>query len=144
MDCIFCKIIRGEVPSSNVYEDEEVIAFMDLFPIHEGHVLVVPKQHYATLREAPLALAEKLMKVVVKLERSVWESGLHCEGTNILQNNGKAAGQDVHHVHFHIVPRDSEDGFRFKYTALKPSRAELDQTAQTLRNNLQNQLTETK
>ncbi len=144
MDCIFCKIIRGKVPSSKVYEDEEVIAFMDLFPIHEGHVLVVPKQHYATLREVPLVLAEKLMKVVVQLERSIWESGLTWEGTNILQNNGTSAGQDVHHVHFHIVPRDSEDGFRFKYTALKPSRADLDQTAQTLRNSLHNQLTETK
>ena len=91
MDCIFCKIIQGEVPASKVYEDEEVIAFMDLFPIHEGHVLVVPKQHYATLREVPLGLAEKLTKVVVQLERSIWESGLTCEGTNILQNNGKAA-----------------------------------------------------
>jgi len=116
MTCIFCKIIQGEVPASKVYEDDDLIAFMDLFPIHEGHVLVA------------------------RLERSVWKSGLHCEGTNILQSNGKAAGQDVPHVHFHIVPRPPDDGFRFKYTALKPSRAELDQTAQTIRQSLENQL----
>lgn len=136
MNCIFCKIIQGKVPSSKVYEDDEVIAFMDLFPIHEGHVLVVPKQHFATLRELPLELAEKLMKVVVKVERGIWASGLICEGTNILQNNGEAAGQDVHHVHFHVVPRDHNDGFRYKYTALKPDRAALDKTAALLRESL--------
>ncbi|HMX38920.1 MAG TPA: HIT domain-containing protein [Saprospiraceae bacterium] len=139
MDCVFCKIISGELAASKVYEDDEVVAFMDLFPIHEGHVLVVPKQHFGTLREMPLPLAEKLLRTVVLIERSVWDSGLCCEGTNILQNNGEAAGQDVHHVHFHVVPRDEKDGFRYKYTALKPTREELDQAARMLKISLKNQ-----
>ena len=135
--CIFCKIIQGEIPSSIVYQDEHVIAFLDINPINPGHVLIVPKQHYASLKEVPTEMAMQLFKVVLDVEKAVWVTeGVRCEGTNLLQNNGKSAWQDVFHVHFHVIPRFKGDQFKIKIEAGKPSREELDMMATHIRNGL--------
>jgi|TARA_Y100000310_G_scaffold78523_1_gene75200 histidine triad (HIT) family protein len=106
--CIFCKIVSGEIPGYKVYEDEEVLALLDIRPVNAGHVLVIPKEHYIVLPQVPDDLAERLMLVVKYLSGAVFEmTGAH--GINVIQNNGAASGQEVPHVHFHIIPRYEGD-----------------------------------
>ncbi len=108
--CIFCKIIKGEIPAAKVYEDKETLAFLDIAPAQPkgGHVLVLPKKHCELLSEMTDNDAEKLMVTVKKITKALLEFG---EGVNILQNNKTVAGQLVPHVHFHIIPRFSADQF---------------------------------
>ena len=135
--CVFCKIIRGDLPSSIVYENEQVMAIMDIQPINAGHVLVLPKTCYETMREVPADLALALFAVVKQVEQSLWEvEGMVCEGTNILQNNGRSAWQEVKHVHFHVIPRFAGDNFRIKYQAKHPAKSELDTLANAIKTHL--------
>ncbi len=103
-DCVFCAIAAGEIPSFKVYEDDLVLAYLDINPFTEGHTLVIPKAHSANLLDTP---AETLKEVVARVQKVAAhiQATLPCDGFNILQNNGAAAGQTVHHIHFHIVPR---------------------------------------
>lgn len=117
-DCIFCKIAAGEIPSIKVYEDEATLAFMDINPIAEGHLLVIPKTHAATIDtcdDASLAAAMRTVRRVVPAVRKA----LGVDALNVLQNNGEAAGQSVHHVHFHLVPRRPGDDVPIKWV-MKP------------------------
>lgn len=104
MDCIFCRIIAGEIPSHMVYEDDHTLAFLDIHPATRGHTLVIPKQHAADLfsitPEALTATAQTSQTVARILQK-----GLQVDGVKIMQNNGKAAGQDVFHYHVHVIPR---------------------------------------
>ena len=109
MDCIFCKIVSGEIPSVKVYEDDRVFAFMDINPINDGHVLVIPKAHAATIDEIAEVDFLAVMSATHKLAAAVKEA-LNPEGINLLQLNGKAANQVVPHLHVHIVPRWFGDG----------------------------------
>jgi histidine triad (HIT) family protein len=132
--CIFCKIIQKELPASVVYEDEAVMAIMDIQPINPGHVLVLPKQCYQFLHQMPVELTQQLITVVAALEKAVRNTeGITCEGTNVIQNNGREAGQEIDHVHFHVIPRVTGDGFRFKFQTTKPTRAELDALAEKIK-----------
>ncbi len=132
-NCVFCRIISRELPSSIVFENDEVIAIMDIQPINHGHVLVIPKTHYASLREVPDELGGQLFKVVAAVEKALWKtSGIRCEGTNILQNNGQSAWQDVFHVHFHVIPRFEGDAFRIKIPRNLPERTALDHLSQQI------------
>ena len=103
-DCVFCALAAGEIPSFKVYEDDLVLAYLDINPFAEGHTLVIPKAHATGLLDTP---AETLKEVVVRVQKVAarLKEALPCDGFNILQNNGPAAGQTVPHVHFHIVPR---------------------------------------
>ena len=116
--CIFCRIIRGEIPSTKIHEDDDVLAFMDIGPIIKGHVLVIPKPHYASLPEVPADLLGKVMAVVQRIAQAQF-SGLKADGVNIHQSNGAAAGQVVPHVHFHVIPRFETDGHRWNWAAKK-------------------------
>ena len=107
--CIFCKIIAGDIPSYKVYEDEDVLAFLDTTPVNPGHTLVVSKEHYENLNDLPEELANKIIKAVKKIA-PVIISAVGADGFNLNLNNGPAAGQVVNHVHFHIVPRKFDDG----------------------------------
>jgi len=109
-DCLFCKIVAGEIPSAKVYEDGELLAFMDIQPVNPGHVLVIPKEHHATLAETPDELAGSLMKVVPSLSRAVMQA-TGAPACNLSVNNGKEAGQLVFHTHLHIMPRFENDGY---------------------------------
>ena len=104
MDCIFCKIIEGELPCYKVYEDKRVIAFLDINPINKGHVLVVPKEHYNNLLDTPKDLLKDLVIVIQKLTPDILEA-IGAKDFNVGLNNGRAAGQIVDHVHFHVIPR---------------------------------------
>ena len=111
-DCIFCAIADGEIPSFKIYEDDEVLAYLDINPFSEGHALVIPKEHREGLLDADDALLAKLVSRVRKIAEHIKRT-LPCDGFNILQNNGEAAGQTVRHIHFHIIPRRNGDPLTF-------------------------------
>jgi histidine triad (HIT) family protein len=109
MDCIFCKIISNEIPSVKVYEDDRVLAFMDINPLNDGHLLVIPKNHATDVLQISEADFLAVMSATHKLAAAV-QKALRPAGMNLLQLNGKAANQVVPHLHVHIVPRWSGDG----------------------------------
>ena len=107
-NCIFCKIAAGEIPSATLYEDEEFRVILDLGPASKGHALILPKQHYANLYELPDELAEKVIRLAKKMVIAMTKA-LQCDGFNVVQNNGEAAGQTVFHFHMHLIPRYASD-----------------------------------
>ncbi|MBD3281583.1 HIT domain-containing protein [Candidatus Uhrbacteria bacterium] len=111
MDCLFCKIAAHEVESDIIYEDDKVIAFLDINPVNHGHTLVVPKKHSEQLLELPDELAEPVIATIKKIMRALMNLP-DVEGVNVMQNNYEAAGQVVPHVHFHVIPRKKGDGHR--------------------------------
>ena len=108
-DCIFCKIAAGEIPSATVYEDEYLRAILDIAPAHKGHTIILPKKHAANLLEADDEILVRILPVAKKIAKALQEE-LGCDGVNILQNNGAAAGQSVFHLHVHVIPRYEGDG----------------------------------
>ncbi len=104
MPCIFCKIIAGEIPSYKVYEDEQVLAFLDINPVNHGHTLVVPKKHFVNIEEADEQVLCQIIKIVKKIGISL-KKNLGAAGYNVLENNDPVAGQIVPHLHFHVIPR---------------------------------------
>lgn len=108
-DCIFCKIVNGEIPSSTIYEDDVVKAFLDLSQTTPGHTLVIPKKHIANIFDYDESLASAVFARIPKIARAIKKSNPHIIGMNIINNNGEVAGQTVFHSHFHLVPRYSED-----------------------------------
>jgi len=115
-NCIFCKIVAGEIPSTKVYEDEYVLAFMDIGPIVKGHVLVIPKVHYDPLTETPDEVLARCISVAKKVAQAQM-SALGADGVNLHQANGSAAGQEVPHLHFHVIPRYNDDGHNWNWNA---------------------------
>lgn len=107
--CIFCRIASGEIPCAKVYEDENVLAFLDLAPVHPGHTLVIPKVHHKDMLEVPAELGSAVFAAVSKVASAVM-AATGAAGFNIMQNNGLAAGQTVFHIHWHIIPRFEGDG----------------------------------
>lgn len=103
-DCIFCKLANGIIPTNMIYEDDTFAVIMDASPVSRGHALIIPKEHAADIYELPEDTAAKLMPLAKKLAANAKEK-LGCDGLNILQNNGEAAGQSVFHLHMHIIPR---------------------------------------
>lgn len=103
-NCIFCKIIGGEIPSSTIYEDKDFKVILDISPASKGHALILPKQHFANIYELPEDLAAKAMILAKKLAGHMTEK-LQCDGFNLIQNNGEIAGQTVFHFHLHLIPR---------------------------------------
>lgn len=124
-DCIFCKIANGEIPSRTLYEDDTFKVFLDLQPATKGHALIVPKGHYANLYELPEDVAEKVLPLAKQMVAKVTEK-LHCDGYNLVQNNGECAGQTVHHFHMHLIPRYEGDQQDILWKPTSPSAEELD------------------
>ena len=102
--CIFCKIAQKQVPSSLVYEDEKTVAFLDIRPLNEGHTLVIPKEHYVNIFDIPQELLCHIHSVTKKVAQAV-EKATHADGISIIQQNGEAAGQEIFHLHVHVIPR---------------------------------------
>lgn len=109
--CIFCRIIKGELPSTRVYEDNDILAFLDINPVSSGHTLVIPKGHYATLLDVPEELGAKIVPALSRIGRAVMAAA-RADGFNCLQNNFAASGQIVFHSHWHVIPRFEGDGLR--------------------------------
>jgi len=135
-NCIFCKIIRGEIPSSVIFEDEQCIAFMDAFPIAEGHCLLIPRRHYVNMFDVDLDVVAYLAKNLADLTKRV-QKATGAEGVLNIAANGEGAGQDVPHLHFHAIPRNKGSPFGFKfppgYRNTMAERSKLDQMATKIR-----------
>lgn len=137
-ECLFCKIVMGEIPSDKVYEDSEVIAFLDINPRNPGHTLVVPKKHYETILEMPENEAAELFKTVKKMAVAV-KKGMKADGISIGQSNERAAGQVIPHVHFHVIPRflsEGPPGLESILPTKKMTKEMLDQTTEAIKSNM--------
>ncbi len=132
-DCIFCKIVVGELPACKVYEDDDTLAFMDISPIIKGHTLVIPKEHHPNIHEIPPAILEKVALSTQRIA-DAHTAALKCDGVNIIQANGLAAGQTVDHFHFHVIPRFKADGHSWNWHPRSYSdRDEMEKMAELIR-----------
>lgn len=131
-DCVFCAIAAGEIPSFKIYEDDLVLAYLDINPFTKGHTLVIPKAHSEGLLDTPAAKLGEIMARVQKVAAHI-KATLPCEGFNILQNNGEAAGQTVKHLHFHIVPRNQCAAGGISFENKPAEQAELAELSARLR-----------
>lgn len=134
-DCIFCRIATGEIPSATVYEDEDFRAILDLGPAATGHTLVIPKNHSENLLSVDSDTAAKALGVIKKVANAV-KDAMGCDGINVVQNNGEAAGQTVMHLHFHIIPRYNNDNVHIGWEPGKPAEGELESTASRIKDKL--------
>jgi len=134
-DCIFCKIIRGEIPSFKLFEDDQVLAFMDINPVHPGHALVIPKLHTPNIFEAPPEWSAVTINGIQRLARAV-EKTVKPDGINVLQANGPGAAQSVFHLHMHVVPRKTGDELPMNWGIRPGDMAEIEALAADIRANL--------
>lgn len=125
-NCIFCKIANGEIPSKTIYEDEMFRVILDLGPAAKGHALILPKDHYKDLYELPENTASHVMLLSKKMAAQMTDK-LHCDGFNLVQNNGETAGQTVMHFHMHLIPRYKNDNQKIGWTPGEPSQEELEE-----------------
>ena len=133
-DCIFCKILAGEIPASKVYEDEQVLAFLDISQVTPGHTLVVPKEHHRNLLEMDAASASQLFAKIPVIAQKVMKA-TQAYGMNIIANCEEDAGQTVFHTHVHLVPRyGTEDDLKIDFVAHEPDFDKLAQVAEIIKN----------
>lgn len=130
-NCIFCKIANGDIPSKALYEDDEFKVILDLGPATKGHALILPKNHYRNLYELPDEAASKVMLLAKKMAIQMTEK-LNCDGFNLVQNNGEAAGQTVFHFHLHLIPRYENDGQTLGWKPMEPTQEELEEIKNTI------------
>ncbi len=114
MATVFEMIVNGDIPSVKLYEDETALVILDINPIRKGHALVISKKCYPVVTDCPADTLAHLMEIAQKVDRKMRET-LNCDGTNMLINNGKAAGQEVPHLHIHVIPRYDDDGIKFGF-----------------------------
>jgi histidine triad (HIT) family protein len=131
-DTIFSKILAGEIPCHRVYEADHVLAFLDINPLAEGHTLVIPKQPAERLEELPPEVAAAMGEALPRVARRVL-SVTGAAGYNVLQNNGPVSGQEVMHVHFHIIPRAAGDGLGYRWNPKSADHAALAKLAEAMR-----------
>jgi len=135
-DCIFCKIVRREAPASIVREDASTLAFMDIQPMNPGHVLVIPKAHAAYVEDLPREAVGPILEASTEISRALRTSGIRCEAVSFYLANGREAGQQVFHVHMHVIPRWRGDGLGLRVRTERghlADRKELDSLAAKIR-----------
>lgn len=134
-DCIFCKMITGQVPVTKIYEDDVVLSFLDIGPVSDGHTLVIPKQHFERLHDCPPELLSQVGSCIGKIAKAV-AAAMDSQDYNVLCNNGRPAGQIVDHLHFHIIPRNTGDGVFDRWPAYKYQQGKIEEIADRIRKNL--------
>ncbi|MBP9856303.1 MAG: HIT family protein [Candidatus Pacebacteria bacterium] len=134
-DCLFCKIVAGEIPSYKIFEDADFIGIVDIQPVNLGHALLIPKKHVINLLDMPADLLAKLGTHLQTLSQAVKEV-VQADGVNVIMNNERAAGQLIFHQHSHIIPRFTNDGLEPWHNKVKPTPEELEATRQKLSDNL--------
>lgn len=134
-DCIFCRIMAGEIPSFRLYEDDETVAFMDINPVNPGHALVVHREHHPTLYEIPAEDLGAVVRAAQVVARAV-DRTLRPGGLNLLQCNGPAAKQSVMHVHMHVIPRHEGDGLTMNWELVQGDMDAIGKLADRIRANL--------
>jgi len=128
-------MVAGQIPVTKIYEDEVVLAFLDIGPISDGHTLVIPTRHVEKLHDCPPELLGQVGSRLGKIAKAV-AAGMNSDGYNILCNNGRAAGQIVEHLHFHIIPRNAGDGLFNRWPAYKYKEGRIEEIAADIRGNL--------
>ncbi|NCN52588.1 HIT family protein [Candidatus Parcubacteria bacterium] len=131
-DCIFCKIVAKEIPASIAYEDDVVLAFLDITPTNKGHVLIVPKEHARNVFDTPKETLEKMVIVAQNIARGM-QDALGAEGATLVMNNEPAGGQEVFHTHLHVIPRFTNDGIFQKAKRSEYANGEMDETAEKIK-----------
>jgi histidine triad (HIT) family protein len=131
--CVFCRIVAGTEEASIIYEDERVIAFLDVLPINEGHTLIIPRRHGAYLKDMDPEDGAAVFKAGIRIGAALRASGIKCEGINLLLNDGAEAGQRVFHSHLHVIPRIIGDSLRRDLNGDIPLRSVLDATAEKIK-----------
>ena len=131
-DCVFCNIVNGDIPSNTIYENSEFKVIMDISPATKGHVLVLPKEHFKDIYDIDAETAGKLFQLAAVVARALKEV-LHCDGLNIIQNNGEIAGQTVFHFHMHLIPRYEGDDVTVKWKEHSMDAEEMDQLRKDIR-----------
>jgi diadenosine tetraphosphate (Ap4A) HIT family hydrolase len=131
--CVFCRIVAGTEEASIIYEDERVIAFLDVLPINEGHTLIIPRRHGAYLKDMEPEDGAAMFKAGIRIGAALRASGIKCEGINLLLNDGAEAGQRVFHSHLHVIPRIIGDSLRRDLNGDIPLRSVLDATAEKIK-----------
>jgi histidine triad (HIT) family protein len=132
-DCVFCRIVHGTAEASIVHQDGELVAFCDLNPVNPGHLLIVPTRHGTGLADLDESAGSRMLLLAQRLAAALRRTGLRCEGVNLLLADGEAAGQEVFHVHLHVLPRYRGDPFRLRPGQRRASRAQLDDVAARVR-----------
>jgi len=134
-ECLFCKVAKGEIPSSKIYEDEKFLAFLNIKPNNPGHTLIIPKDHYKNLYETPDEVLSAIAPLIKKIAVAI-KNGINADGINILMNNDGVAGQIVPHAHFHIIPRFANDGLHHWPGKSYANKEESAKTAERIRKEL--------
>jgi len=137
MNCIFCEIIKENSPASRIFEDDDIIAILDLFPVTKGHTLVIPKKHSEFITNVEKDVSAKMFLTGIRIADAIRKSGIKPDGINFHLSDGRAAGQEIPHAHLHIIPRFRGDGsgFRFNNKSLA-KREELNRLADNIKINL--------
>ena len=134
-DCIFCKMVAGQILVTKIYEDEVVLVFLDIGPVSDGHTLVIPKQHFEKLHDCPAELLGQVGSRLGKIAKAV-VGAMNSEAYNVLCNNGRTAGQLIGHLHFHIIPRNTSDGLFKRWPSYKYLEGKIETIAAEIRENL--------
>ncbi len=134
-DCLFCKMLAGQIPVTKIYEDEVVLAFLDIGPLSDGHTLVIPKQHFEKLHDCPSELLGQVGSRLGKIAGAVI-TAMNCDDYNVLCNNGRTAGQLIKHLHFHIIPRNTNDGLLKSWPSYKYEQGKIELVAEKIRKTL--------
>lgn len=132
-DCAFCDVINGESPGSFVYEDEDALAILTLRPMNRGHTLVIPREHASSLSDLSEEIGGHLFQVGMRVSSALRQSEIQCKDVNFWLADGPVAGQEVFHVHLHILPRFSGDSIQLEANRIDPSRDEMNSTAEGIR-----------
>lgn len=133
MSCVFCAIVAGEAPAIRIYEDDDVVAILDIRPFSRGHTLVIPKRHTVDLTDTPPETVATLARVGQRIARAARRSGLHVDGNNVVINDGKAAFQTVFHIHLHVLPRQNGDKLSFAKNMLLRRDPDREESGRLLR-----------
>jgi histidine triad (HIT) family protein len=142
-DCIFCDIVNGEAESTIVWQDDVVTAFLDIQPVNPGHIDVVPNAHASCLADLPEETGAHMFVVARRLAQALRKSDVPCEGVNMFLADGEAAMQEIFHVHLHVFPRVTDDGFGLRFGEdyfTKPTRAELEKAGEAITGAIEQQL----
>lgn len=135
-DCIFCRIVQGQIPAQKVFENDGIVAILDINPVAPGHTLVLPKAHYETVTDTPIAVLTELITRAQAVAKAV-VAAANAEGFNLLANNHKCSGQAIPHVHFHVIPRRTGDGVKYGWPAQKYKDGETEQWAERIKSQFQ-------
>lgn len=134
-DCVFCKMVAGQIPIAKVYEDEAVLAFLDIGPVSDGHTLVIPKEHFTKVHECTPGVLAAVGSCLGRITGAVAEA-MDADGYNVLCNNGRAANQVVEHLHFHVIPRRMGDGVFTQWPAYEYEKGRIGDLAAEIRKKL--------